>query len=322
MDHFMTLDTLAAVEQAYGITVRAVLPMRTVVGLMTNKGRFVCKRYGTEDVEPNRLLALIAVKAQLSDAGICCPYLVTVHGEPCLLHHGYRYVLEPWVRGRHADLSHRAERLAAVRAVACLHVTKVAAASALQHPPTLLQKLSYRLQRAEDVVRQGHLVGLSEREWTYWRERAVRALHELPAHDIAVLTHQDRGRGVFCHRDLAPHNILIRSGEPAQLIDFDLAGIDSPLYDLHQLLDHCEYATPREPDWAMEMLTVYGMIAPLSEEHRRVLMALRSFPTLLLREIADARYSRSDRVRKRRAVRVRYVEGLETRRRVRPNMIY
>ena len=310
METWLTGDAVRRIQTAFGLRIWATVPMRSVVGLVTDRGRFMCKRYdGGKGVSEERLRAMIDVKTQLEQAGLCRSYLSTCAGEPFFRFEQAPITVEPWLPGRHADFSSAAERRRAVQATARLHRARLRIPFALRHGATILQKLSFRLARADEVAERGELLGISREEWEEWRSRAEQVLRRLPQRQITALTNRDRAAGVLCHRDLAPHNILLASGTPAQLIDFDLAGTDSPIYDLHQLFDHMMYRNPSGA-WRQDALDAYCRIHPLSREHVEALVALEEYPSVLLREIGELRGARTGKAKQRVAVRVRFASKL------------
>lgn len=312
METWLTSDAAEELAAAYGFRIRATLPMRSVVGLLSDKGRLISKRYGQEKgMSYRRLLGIVKAKEALARRGLVRPYLTTVSGEPLFAWLGAPVTVEGWVKGRHVDLRDRRERLEAVRAVARLHRQRIAIPSELKPDHTLLHKLSGRLQRSRQAVEAGRLVGISQAEWGYFVERALRVLRVLSTSKWESFIMDDKNAGVFCHRDLAPHNIMIERGSPATLIDFDLAGMDSPIYDLYQLFDHVTYRAFPPQGWAEEMLRAYEQINPLSRRQRQALALLQSFPSLLLREVADLGSVKGERARDRLGTRIRYVRTLE-----------
>lgn len=264
-------------------------------------------------MDRERLRELVEIRDQLAEAGLARAYLRRADAGVLTEVSGAPAVVEPWFPGRHANFQDPVERMLAVRSVAGLHLQKVAVPHLLRSGPTLSQKLAQRLGRASRVAEQGDLPGLTRMEWRYWRERAEAALRAMPHNLTARVTESDRVRGVCCHRDLAPHNILVDKGS-AQLIDFDLAGPDSPVYDLHQLFGHIQYLGVEGGSWRDSLLNAYARIAPLSDAHVRILDAALAFPSILLREIGDLRPGDRRRQGRRSAVRIRFAKAVEERR--------
>ncbi len=310
METWLTDDALHHIQTSYGLRIWATVPMRSVVGLVTDRGRFMCKRYDADKgVSEERLRAIVDVKTQLEQAGLSRSYLSTCDGEPFCHWRQAPVTVEPWLAGRHADFSNAAERMRAMQAVARLHRAQLRIPFVLRHSTTILQKLAFRLARADEVASRGELLGISREEWEEWRGRAEHVLRSLPHRQITALTNRDRATGVLCHRDLAPHNILMAAGAPARLIDFDLTGADSPIYDLHQLFDHMMYRHP-SGQWQNDALDAYCRVHPLGREHLEALAALAEFPSVLLREIGELRGARSGKAKQRGAIRVRFASQL------------
>ncbi len=310
MERWMKEFVAHEIEKAYGMKIWATLPMRSVVGLATDHGRFICKRYGKKQgLSFERIKALVALKDQLALRGLCPSYARTRMGSGYVEFDGDVLTLEPWIAGKHADFSVRADRMRAVQAVARLHHAQIDVPMRFQNGQSLIQKFLFRLRKATEVVESGELMGLSYKEWEVYRDHAEHVLRNLPQEELRLLTKKHRSKGVLCHRDLAPHNILVQAGTPAVLIDFDLAGSDSPLYDLHQIFDHMIYRTG-SLNWVDETLYAYLLIHPLALQEQKLLRQLLEFPTPLLREIGELQEASTLRAKKRVAMRIRYVNRL------------
>ncbi len=312
METWLTSVAAEELGMAYGFQVRALVPMRSVVGVLSDQGRFICKRYHPDKgMSYRHLLGVVQVKESLSHHGLVKSYRKTIDGEPIFAWEGDPVTMEAWVKGRHADFRDRRERMVAVQAIARLHRLRIKIPKELYPDTTVLHKMAGRLQKASDAVATGNLIGISRKDWNEWRERAVRALQVLSTPKWEDFFLEDKNSGTLCHRDLAPHNILISRGSPASLIDFDLAGMDSPVYDLFQLFDHVAYRALPPKGWEAEMIREYEKISPLSPRQKQALALIRTFPSLLLREIADLRGVKNERARARLGTRIRYVRTLE-----------
>ncbi len=312
METWLTSVAAQELAAAYGFQVRALLPMRSVVGVLTDQGRFICKRYHrAKGMSYRHLLGIVQVKESLAHYGLVKSYRKTVDGEPIFAWEGDPVTLEAWVKGRHADFHDRRERMAAVQAIARLHRLRIPIPRELLPDTTVLHKMAGRLQKASEVVAAGNLIGMSRKEWNHWKGRAISALQLLSTPKWEDFFLEDKNRGAFCHRDLAPHNILIARGSPASLIDFDLAGMDSPVYDLFQLFDHVAYRALPPKGWEAEMVQEYEKISPLSPHQKQALSLIRLYPSLLLREIADLHGVRNERAKARLGTRIRYVRMVE-----------
>ncbi|KYP79356.1 phosphotransferase [Ferroacidibacillus organovorans] len=281
-------EALHCLEDAYDLRIRAVVPMRSVTGILTNRGRLIVKRYTPErDVPLARLEALASVRKQLASAGLVPPYLETVSGESFVWLSGHPTTVEPWLRGRQSDFSIREHRRSAAAAVARLHSVRIRIPGMLRLTPSLMQKLSHRLKQASHQVELRGLPGMTDEAWTALRRQAEQQLRALVESGLARQLERDREEDILCHRDLAPHNLLMEEGGIAVLIDFDLAGLDSPLYDLHQMIGHMSYSGVSLKHIYDDVLDAYTMIRPLANAQVEALWQLREFPMLTLRELGD-----------------------------------
>ncbi|KUO94848.1 phosphotransferase [Ferroacidibacillus organovorans] len=281
-------EALLCLEDAYDLRIRAVVPMRSVAGILTDRGRLIVKRYTPErDVPLSRLEALASVRRQLAQAGLVPPYLETVSGESLVWLAGHPTTVEPWLRGRQSDFSIREHRRSAAVAVARLHSARIHIPGELRLAPSLLQKLSHRLKQASSQVEKRGLPGMTGETWVTLKKQAEKQLRALTASGVAHQLERDRDEDTLCHRDLAPHNLLIEEGGATALIDFDLAGLDSPLYDLHQMIGHMSYSGVSFEHAYDDVLDAYTMIRPLTDGQVDALWRLRGFPMLTLRELGE-----------------------------------
>ncbi|WP_027623635.1 CotS family spore coat protein [Clostridium lundense] len=87
----------------------------------------------------------------------------------------------------------------------------------------------------------------------------------------------EENKVVFCHHDLAHHNIIIK-GEEAYFIDFDYAIVDLRVHDL------CNFITKAIKNYAFDIekgksiLKEYSNINPLDKRELAVLYAMLTFP--------------------------------------------
>ncbi|MCY0870143.1 MAG: phosphotransferase [Firmicutes bacterium] len=312
MNSWFDASVRETVERVWGLTVVAELPLRSVVGLLTDRGRLIVKLHTGQPARvEQRLAALAAVRLQLERMGVCTAPLLTLHGAASHPGGGGRLAVEPWLRGQHADFRAASDQCAAARAIARLHCARPSIPFALDQAPTLLQKLASRLSSADQVVANGRLRGIGVDRWRRFRrlaESALRAAMESPG---AAAIRANRLHNPFCHRDLAPHNILVRAGEPAQLIDFDLAGQDDACADVYQLLTHIRYWVPTDRAVSSRVLDAYESVRPLEEGSIDLLERLCPYPAILLREVAELRFARDAVARQRAARRVAYAATVE-----------
>jgi Ser/Thr protein kinase RdoA (MazF antagonist) len=285
-------DWLADLRRAYGLKVDAVVRMKTVTGLVDTRGRrWVWKRSAGRSQEP-RLRAMAAVSACLAPFGI--PFAGPVPNRAGVyltrLRGGETGHLQPWLPGRHADYTQRQERLSAVATLAAMHRAARGAwvcADPALYRVTLYQKLWFKRRLLETLWPQAEAC-----------VPALRGLHEevRRAAELALTAVRPGGSGAgnrpwerttFCHRDVAPHNLLWRGDGPLAVIDFDLAGVDDPLVDVMQVSNHAIFlGAPLRGHFA-ELVDVYARVYPLSPTGEQALWRVLGFPDLLARAVAE-----------------------------------
>jgi Ser/Thr protein kinase RdoA (MazF antagonist) len=286
-DRTLTLsdDLLARLERSFGLRLQDAVRLRTVIGVRTNGGAMILKRYKGEGMK-RRIDAIGEAVDALVDAGLeVAPYLKTRQDSYAATDGGDLWTIQPWLPGRHLALTSAEEREAAARALARMHAVPVGRqidkAFFLRVPP-LWEKYRYRLDRAQEAtLRATSLHDL----WRPYAERARHTVRELQEITMRAWD-RDRRHGCFCHRDPAPHNFLWQ-GEGAAIIDFDLAGMDVRAHDLYQLINHAVYLNGWEPGLIDGMIHAYDRELPLGTDNWQVLKALMRYPALVIREWYD-----------------------------------
>ncbi|QQE77468.1 phosphotransferase [Alicyclobacillus sp. SO9] len=284
-----TESLLRLLESHYGLTAVKVIPMKTVSGIVCDDdSRWIWKEARARDTE-QRFHAMNKIQALLGESGISCAapvsngtglYLSTIeNGEK----KGY---LQPWLAGHHVQLENRQERLAAFATVGVMH-----------------QLGQYVSSDIRSVLATASLESRLVRKYRAMTEAWNVAIHKLPelrAMEIHVFRSMSRvleglsrqpltGKSTFCHRDLAPHNLLFSGdGQPhISLIDLDQAGYDLPFLDLLQLCNHSLHFSDLRPGDFRESLAVYNRNAPMGPEQRVWMSELLWFPDLLIRTTVE-----------------------------------
>ncbi|ASS74617.1 hypothetical protein CIG75_06305 [Tumebacillus algifaecis] len=282
----LTDNLLSKLERAYGLTFMQAVKLRTVTGLRTSGGAMILKRYEGEGMK-KRLDAIgVALDAVVCAGVEIAPYLKTKEQNMYISDRGGLWTLQPWLSGRHLSMYDPKERKAAAVSLGALHRVPTAKlvekTSSLRVPP-LWEKYRHRLERAQEAT---YRIGALGELWRPFAERAKQAVRELQGPRFLQALERDNRSGAFCHRDPAPHNFIWQE-KSAALIDFDLAGLDVRVHDLYQLLNHALYLNGHETGLFQEMVEAYDRTYPLCEDNRRVLEALMSYPSLVIREWYD-----------------------------------
>ncbi|SIT07283.1 aminoglycoside phosphotransferase family protein [Alicyclobacillus vulcanalis] len=268
------------VRDAYGIEVDAVVQKRTVWGVVSGNARYILKRARPQDSEA-RLEALARVLKQCERVGVASAGpLKTVQNTFCAADaQGTKYYLQPWLDGRHVDVREEEERLAVARALAR------AQRAMLGDPPrelctsTLRDKWRAKLLLIERLQSAPVDAEIAQS----LRDVAARARQVYQAY-----LEDGPRRPAFCHRDLAPHNVLVGPGRNIAFIDFDHAGYDDPFADPIQWVSHVAFLVPLDPIAYRRLWLAYAQAAELSEAGLAALVRLGAWPDMALRALAEA----------------------------------
>lgn len=285
-------DTL---EREYGLTMVALVRRRTVFGVVAEDGqRYVFKPLPTGDGE-SRLQALAKLESVFAEASAeaALPtlnrrgeYVVRI---PYGNTHAFGY-LQPWLRGRHVDVAKSIEREAVMQSLARFQrASQDAGWPAKEHLErgSLLHKFRVKQRALERIWPQAQrflpqLTRVREDVFT----RMSSAIHRYSSHVIAQRG-DTKWTQAFCHRDLAPHNVLWQQDGAVAWIDFDHAGYDDMLHDAMQFTSHCVYLGHLSQTDFNRLLTVYADEAMLSADRLYLLRDLTLWPDILIRAMIE-----------------------------------
>ncbi|MCL6636797.1 MAG: phosphotransferase [Alicyclobacillus sp.] len=286
----------AAVAAAYGLRLRAVVRRRSVWGLIEEDGqKWIWKPVTVPaDVAEPRLVVVARLAERLKPAGVVVAApVMNRYGafvSVCAEQTGY---LQPWLDGRHAQYANRQERLAAIATVAALHRALPVATlfdSAVLYRGSLREKLRRKarfLQQSWPVIadRLPEVRGLWARLQAAAAEAVRAAWSSQPLWPSLRSEHPPLM--AYCHRDLAPHNVLWQGGPSLALLDFDQAGLDDPLGDVLQICNHTLFLAGAQPGLLRETVAVYQRTAGLTLERAEVLWLLLRFPDVWVRVASE-----------------------------------
>lgn len=303
----------AAVENQYGVEVRTVVHLKTVFLLVTQDDRrFIWKFVRGHDSE-SRLAGLHFVVHHLAQFRIhgAGPVPTLQGGFIAALPTGERGYLQEWLKGRHVSFANRQERLLVVATMAQFHQT---AGFPIQGQPYLAPGgvLPVRVRTKRAALQEA--LELAIPRMPELREMESTSL-EAADEALAVVARAEAGGWFewrFCHRDLAPHNLLMLSDGTIGIIDFDRAGWDDPFLDWLQLFNHGLFFTDPQPGYFEEMFDVYTRAQPLFGARAAFLRTLAGFPELLTRALVE--WVRADCLPERR-IRVEWALAKERLRR-------
>jgi Ser/Thr protein kinase RdoA (MazF antagonist) len=299
-------------EQAYRVKVQSIVTLKTVFGIVSETGERYIWKFVSNDLSKVRIERLAPVLHRLSNHGISLAYPVpTLDGSIVTTdnygRHGY---LQPWLRGKHVNYEDERERADALATVARMHRTSQ---RILLHeyvpmdirPPdgSLHNKLQIKRNALHNIwgKARAHLSELSSIELAVFEgcEQALRAVTAVPWAPNPYVH-------AFCHRDLAPHNLILLHNEPKiALIDFDVSGMDDPFLDVMQIANHHVFSGRLKAGDFYHHVEIYMSNFPEQRHRIRTLWDLLRFPDVILRALTEwrkAKFSREHLQRVRAAI--------------------
>jgi Ser/Thr protein kinase RdoA (MazF antagonist) len=276
----------------YGIDIVAVVERRTVCGLVGTNSNWIWKPALDTDDE-RRLFDLARITHAIGGQGLSCAgpvpdkngRFITVPypgAKP-----GY---LQMWLPGRHVNVKNQPERAGAIHAIAQLHL--FGRHPAFQMTSTLnrgklLPKLKMKQKTLQNVwAKASERTAVLAPFESYVRETMGQCIFE---YENWLRTHQLVD--TFCHRDLAPHNLLWHQTEkkevPVSVIDFDHSGFDDELHDVLQFVSHTIFLSDCTASDLEQMVSHYREQTGLAEDRLELLWRLLSWPDILIRTVVE-----------------------------------
>jgi Ser/Thr protein kinase RdoA (MazF antagonist) len=274
--------------RSYGIQAQAIIRRRTVLGIVDEDGHaYIWKPARLGDDEA-RLAALAGLQSvyQASGTDVALPlrarsgrYLTRVSDADTA---GY---LQPWLTGRHVDVSVAKERLRVLSSLAAVQRASQQAGFPGQQVltrGTLLGKLRMKekaLWRVWPTVEAAYPV------LRHWRQPTERRMtYVLQSYKTYLARHHDDTADIaFCHRDLAPHNVLCQPEGRIGWIDFDHANYDDMLHDAIQFVGHTVFLAALSAEAYRELVETYVAAAEIDTERAQLLWTLTTWPDVLIR---------------------------------------
>jgi CotS family spore coat protein len=110
----------------------------------------------------------------------------------------------------------------------------------------------------------------------YYEENTIQSIKILEQSEYYTLC-KEREKNVFCHHDLAHHNILINK-EEVYFLDFDYAVIDLKVHDICNFINKVIKNFAYDVEKCHNILSAYMSVKSLDEREIRVLYGMLCFP--------------------------------------------
>lgn len=283
-------------EFAFPLEVESVIQMKTVFGIRSTSGEKFVWKFIEEGAPVKRLWHMQQVFERMGADGITFAAPIrTKRGALALkLADGRIGYLQRWLPGKTVSYARGPERTRALRTIARFHriASKLPLAERSIPADTFLyEKLAAKRQVMTQLWKEARekvpkLKGI-ERETFLAMDLGVRASKAwFPGRASQFPRLQVPAIYTFCHRDLAPHN-LVDMGDGVGIIDFDHAGLDDPFHDVMQISNHTVFVGMPSDSHFRDVVEEYLTENPQSPIRVQALWQLLRFPDILCRTVME-----------------------------------
>mgnify|MGYP000007725265 FL=1 len=262
----------------------------------TDQGMKIVKAYHRS---PQRLEFEQLVKYTIRDRGYYYVDQLLPNKEGQYLNNnkdGQMYTVRDWFEGRECDVKNAADVLAAVRQLAVLHMLM----RRCDLSEDRVEQFSFQDTRQIFLKRRKELRAIysyirQKKQWNDFEKlymqlygdcmkEADAALSELNQFDFDGLRKKALDERTLCHGDFNYHQVILNRKYTA-VVNFDKMHYDIQVKDLYQFLRKVLEKNNWDSSLGTMIMDTYLSVRTLSEEERRVLYAMLTFPEKFLENI-------------------------------------
>lgn len=255
----------------------------------TDQGMKIVKAYHRS---PQRLEFEQLVKYTIRDRGYYYVDQLLPNKEGQYLNNnkdGQMYTVRDWFEGRECDVKNAADVLAAVRQLAVLHMLM----RRCDLSEDRVEQFSFQDTRQIFLKRRKELRAIysyirQKKQWNDFEKsymqlygdcmkEADAALSELNQFDFDGLRKKALDERTLCHGDFNYHQVILNRKYTA-VVNFDKMHYDIQVKDLYQFLRKVLEKNNWDSSLGTMIMDTYLSVRTLSEEERRVLYAMLTFP--------------------------------------------
>ncbi len=112
---------------------------------------------------------------------------------------------------------------------------------------------------------------------------ASEACMALKESKYSILCEEYGKKGIICHKEYSPHNIILFNDSDGGIINFDKASIDLPLFDIVNLLKRYMKKNSWDAEAGTEIINEYSKIRNISDDELDIIKIILAFPQKLWR---------------------------------------
>ncbi|AAO34915.1 spore coat protein [Clostridium tetani] len=277
-------DLDSTLFENFKVKPKEVLPLRSVFIISDETGEKILKKvnYTVDELEFIKK-GLNYVNRSFNRT---INFLETKDNKPYVIWNDSIYCMMNLVEGRESDYSNPMDLIVATEALAELHYAGKGFYSDIQSKNNLgkIIKNFKRKEREMELFRELALIYNNKSKFNnifienadYLIDKIKKSIKILENSCYYKLCSMEEKR-VFCHHDLAYHNIIINK-DKGYFVDFDYAIVDLRVHDLCNFITKWVKSSAYDIEKCSKILEVYNKMNPLNGKEIEVLYGMLTFP--------------------------------------------
>ncbi|RXM59202.1 CotS family spore coat protein [Clostridium tetani] len=277
-------DLDSTLFENFKVKPKEVLPLRSVFIISDETGEKILKKvnYTVDELEFIKK-GLNYVNRSFNRT---INFLETKDNKPYVIWNDSIYCMMNLVEGRESDYSNPMDLIVATEALAELHYAGKGFYSDIQSKNNLgkIIKNFKRKEREMELFRELALIYNNKSKFNnifienadYLIDQIKKSIKILENSCYYKLCSMEEKR-VFCHHDLAYHNIIINK-DKGYFVDFDYAIVDLRVHDLCNFITKWVKSSAYDIEKCSKILEVYNKMNPLNGKEIEVLYGMLTFP--------------------------------------------
>lgn len=287
MDDILRIKEL--LSKNYGISAEEVKKIKNVYKIKTNENEY-CLKVISYDYG-HFLFILSAIQHLINNKFKSIPEIAkTLDKKQYIkLENKYAYLTD-WINSRECNYDNPLELIAAVAALANLHIKSRGLEITEDMNPRIgwFKWIEQFKTRKNEILDFKSRIGKKDKKTEFdcnylkmMEEELIRAensINNIISSEYLVKMNEEIAFKGFCHHDYAHHNILINSKAEINVIDFDYCILDTHLHDLSSMLIRKMKNGKWDIKTVLFMFDVYNSIYKIENTDIPIMAAFMEFP--------------------------------------------
>lgn len=286
-------DLESTLFENFNVKPKEVLPLRSVFMITDEIGQKILKKvdYTLEELK----FIEQGLKYVNRSFDRTMNFLNTRDNKPYVIWNGSIYCMMDLVEGRESDYSNPMDLIIATEALAELHCAGKGFYSHIKSKNNIgnIIRNFRRREKEMNLFKELSLIYSKKSEFNnivsdnvdFFIEQIKKSIKILENSCYYKLCSIEEKR-VFCHHDLAYHNIIINN-DKGYFVDFDYAIVDLRVHDLCNFITKWVKSSAYDVEKCSKILEVYNKINPLNSKEIEVLYGMLTFPQEIYSIVKD-----------------------------------